>query len=1363
MWVQVLRVILVHPIAFIASSAVLLTLGGKVDLAQIQTLPTRPASPSPVIPSPPLSNGFPLAKSEDSSSDGALPQDSACFTTYHLATVQGESDLPEHHQGQDSSSDVSYSWPSTLPVADEPWNKDTNALWGKSQSEISGEFNDPIITISSFVESPSITSVTSTGYISLTSYVDESDFGHVNLDRSELKSESDAALSNGDRSPSSALPVWDELYGRPIDPNDFKVPACIALIGFFVLFIISLHTKYGQRLTPSCYHSFDKFLIEIRVPLLESRYKFLGKAHKATTEKLRKEEEKSQTLRKMNEKAYQELVKLDKASSGGRPGSDQELPGSKVDTEKLKGEVDSLNAQAKDISTRLGEESRKKAELQRLFDSAKVHDECLKESVATLEQEAREANEAKFQAIAEASEAKKEAEASRAAAEAAQLELDATRFELESVQRQLTQFKEETEAAPEEARVAINRAEATFSENFSLQKALAESEEKLATVQKEAGVAIANLESQLNTHKLVNKNLVRDCERALAMKAELTVGPTSPNFEFIENSSVPVQPSEEAAVPIPVVEPQSSPAEDGLVPSSASAPTSSQDGQSWLPDPNAVTPQAIDAVASREGSDDPGPGTMQLASESISSTPSSTTSASIFSADPATLPSSSNAPILPPIATPLEGPPINQQFGDPIPQPDSTTFVDSILAFLQAGGALLPPPQDSMFAGAPSVVGQDPNTEISEDMDALLSYGGGNNLNTDSMEVESSTPSSMSNAPDVNAAAVNPPMVFYPPFRPTTATAFGNPAPMSQQFAGEQDEAGVFDSIMAIMEASPFPPSQGMASAGAPSTINQLPNPGFGIPLGQEPSFVPNANGQHRHRTTTRKRRANSSTRPKPSFRLDLWRVNNIPFISPVAPQLGSIAVEPNSSAVPPPPYPPIQPGPAAISPSFFVDQAQDPGHFTGSSPFGPNQTASFVSTPTPPPFLTPLAAPIFASPFGQIPETTPLDPSYTTSEAVPFSAPVAADEHTHPSYTGTVADDEMTLGDNDDDEDWRQINASADRFRESAPSPELERRAPAEQEPLDYDLDGEEFEDVLASITNPATGDVVIPLSPRPTPASKPLPYSSNVLVALTGANAGSPGKAKRGVSSGGRSLNEDQEEEEEEDFPPAVYIPKSNRAIRPLPKSLRSPRPIPASKPLPPSSNALVALTGANAGSPGKAKRGVSSGGRSLNEDQEEEEEEDFPPAVYIPKSNRAIRPLPKSLRRSQSNGTTQFPNGRAVEAEGNADEGDSSDAWGATDDDRGDPGTPPRTENGERAIRPLPRARRRVRAPVVDQDVNRREPVRLSEQGDGTWQTGSPLPTSPELESALHHSFGEHYRPPPADDPDPEGPVWDSDQED
>ncbi|KIO33788.1 hypothetical protein M407DRAFT_229651 [Tulasnella calospora MUT 4182] len=520
------------------------------------------------------------------------------------------------------------------------------------------------------------------------------------------------------------------------------------------------------------------------------------------------------------------------------------------------------------------------------------------------------------------------------------------------------------------------------------------------------------------------------------MKAEPNFGATPPNFEFIENSSVPVQPSEEAAVPIPVVEPQSSPAEDGL-------------------DPNAVNPQAIDAIAPQGGSDEAGSGAMQQASEGISSSPSSTTSASIFSADPTILPVSFDASTLPPTATPLEGLLVDQQFGGPIPQPDSTTFVDSILAFLQAG--VLPPPQDSMFARAPSVVGQDPNTVISQDMDALLSCGGGNNLNTDSMEVESSAPSSMSNAPDVNAAAVNPSMVFYPPFDPTTATGFGNPAPVSQQLAGEQDSAGVFDGITAMMEASPLPPSsQGMAFAGAPSTINQqwesfqpLPNPGFGISLGQEPSFVPNAvtpmpmgnivaEQPLGNVEPTPQQDQNplfdwifgvfTNLSPNPNEPLDPSQVNNIPFIPLVAPQLDNIPVEPNSSTMPPPPYPPIQPSPAAISPSFFVGQAQDPGYFTGSLPFGSNQTASFVSTPIPPPPLTPLAAPIFASPFGQIPETTPLDPPYMASATVPISAPVAADEHTHPYYTGTADDDDITLGDIDDDEDWRQINASADR-----------------------------------------------------------------------------------------------------------------------------------------------------------------------------------------------------------------------------------------------------------------------------------------------------------------------------------------------
>ncbi|KAG8909202.1 hypothetical protein FRC00_010531, partial [Tulasnella sp. 408] len=125
MWAQVLRVILANPIIFIVSSAVLFSLGAKIDLARITTPPTaRPVSPSPIIASASLSNGIP---SEESLLD-VLLEDSTSLESCRLATIQAESDLNDYQQEQDSSSEVSDSWPETLPVAEEPWNEDSIAL-----------------------------------------------------------------------------------------------------------------------------------------------------------------------------------------------------------------------------------------------------------------------------------------------------------------------------------------------------------------------------------------------------------------------------------------------------------------------------------------------------------------------------------------------------------------------------------------------------------------------------------------------------------------------------------------------------------------------------------------------------------------------------------------------------------------------------------------------------------------------------------------------------------------------------------------------------------------------------------------------------------------------------------------------------------------------------------------------------------------------------------------------------------------------------------------------------------------------------------------------------------------------------------
>ncbi|KAG8954324.1 hypothetical protein FRC00_005932, partial [Tulasnella sp. 408] len=559
----------------------------------------------------------------------------------------------------------------------------------------------------------------------------------------------------------------------------------------------------------------------------------------------------------------------------------------------------------------------------------------------------------------------------------------------------------------------------------------------------------------------------------------------------------------------------------------------------------------------------------------------------------------------------------------------------------------------------------DPNAVPSQDTGALLSYGGWNNSSSDSMEVEAFAPqaSSTTSALDFNTAAVDPPIEVDPIVDATIATAPGNPVPISQQVAGEPESTANFDSIVAIMEATPLPPqSQSMSSTGVSMEMNQqwetfqpLPNPGFGISSGQEPSFVPNVapmvpmgnSAVQPLGTEQPTPQQNQDTlfnwifgsftnvAPNPYDPFGSSQIDNSNLIPPTGPQLDNSVAEPNSFAVPLTLFPPTQSSPFATSPPSFFNQAQGAGYIAGSSPFAPNPNPSYVPTP-PLSYFDSLATPLFVPPFDQIPGTTPINSSHTADTTVPFSAPVAENSYTQSSNTGAAEDDE-------------------------------------------------EFEDVLARILNPGTGDVIIPLSPRPIPASDWLPSSSNALVASMEENTGSSGQATRGVSFGGRRQNEDQEDEE--------------------------------------------AM------------------------------EDNFPQAVYVPRQDRAIRPLPRSLRRAQDNGATTEG---AVQPEATADEGDSSDAWGATDNDQR-PRTPPRTANGERTIRPLPRLGRRARAPRAIQDANTREQAGMPEQDEGAWRTSSPLPTSPEGGSALHPSFGEYYRPPPVENHDLEGPVWDSDQED
>ncbi|KAG9046120.1 hypothetical protein FS837_005047 [Tulasnella sp. UAMH 9824] len=478
MWTQVRRVIHTHRIVFIASLAVLLTLGEEVELARITTPPAQPAPPSHIISSPYLSSELPYADPEDFWSD-ALPQDFGSLEWFGLAApISGQSDFDDYQQEQDSSSETSYSWPEALPVEGEPSNTDSNALQGQGQSE----FNAPL---------------------------------------------------NEDRSQSPIAPVSDDFHGETPSPNQSWMAAFFYFgLPLGLLVITCLKVKYGQKL-----------LAEVEAPLLRSRIEVLVKSHSAsdgaffeahkaletqqrTMERayqgLRRRDEQNGALKEENEtlkeenktlkeenKTLREENKTLKEISGGASSTPaQKVDESNENTEKLKGDVASLSVEDKELSTRLGRES----ELRFLMDMAEAHAERIRGSFVKNEKQVREAHEAKFQAITEASEARKEAERSRATAEASQLELDAKRAELESAQQQLAKFKDDVEAVRNETSITITLAEVAILKNASLKQALAESEENRASVQNEADAAFANLESQLNVQRLANEMLARDIE-----------------------------------------------------------------------------------------------------------------------------------------------------------------------------------------------------------------------------------------------------------------------------------------------------------------------------------------------------------------------------------------------------------------------------------------------------------------------------------------------------------------------------------------------------------------------------------------------------------------------------------------------------------------------------------------------------------------------------------------------------------------------------------------------------------------------------------------------------------------------------------
>ncbi|KAG8922148.1 hypothetical protein FRC00_007779 [Tulasnella sp. 408] len=398
MFVRALHVIFTHPIAFIASSAVLVILGDKVELAWVTTPPAKPVSPPIIASSPSPSSRRPLTEREDFWSY-AIPQDFDSLEWFDLAApTPSQCDLDDYQQAQDPSSEVSYSWPEAFSVEDEPSNEDWNTLQGKGQSEFNGEFEDSTITLPSIVLPSTTSGVTRSGYFRFISYIGEYFFGDGRLDQSKLASESDAASSDEDPSPSPVAPVSDDFYYGRTPILNYLLRGVFVYIGFLVcLWIISIPIKYGRKL-----------LAEVKVPLLESRIK-------AVAEKI---EDRDNELHKLTENlAYLECVELgekveilERISDGARSTSRQELDESNEHMEELKDDVASLSARNKSLSTLLGRECQNDTELRRLLDIAKAHAERLKRSLAKDEQVIREAHEARFQASTEASEARKEAE-----------------------------------------------------------------------------------------------------------------------------------------------------------------------------------------------------------------------------------------------------------------------------------------------------------------------------------------------------------------------------------------------------------------------------------------------------------------------------------------------------------------------------------------------------------------------------------------------------------------------------------------------------------------------------------------------------------------------------------------------------------------------------------------------------------------------------------------------------------------------------------------------------------------------------------------------------------------------------------------
>ncbi|KAG8950647.1 hypothetical protein FRC04_007271 [Tulasnella sp. 424] len=1346
MWtVQLLRIVFTNTFVFLfLTTSVLLTVNNNVGFIDFGSLSASTIlHPSPPSPPPSSTPSTILDSAHHHQGDDSSSSDTNIVTSEDGLINYREQDL-DHL----SPSEASYSWLDISPVEIEAGKEDADASQGVA-------------------------------------------IERTDTDRSPVKTKAGVSSSFG-----------EDIYVRPVNLDDFKLSACVAMFSLTVLAFLGLRNTYGRQ-------SLDYFVTQLRVPLLLSHNEFLANGLDEALANVKKEEWKNKELRKMVEQAYQELVKLDKASADSRTKAElkEALKRSHNEVDESKRDAVQRNALVDKLHQDLERESTKNTDLMHRLQLSQADLRRLTHSDKEREEEMATANQDRLNAIAEARNYQDETTALRA--------------EIESAQRDLETSRRDAEAARNEAR-------AIRIENVSLRNALIESREGVSALQESAEDDVERVRAGLEEQKAINGDLNRilaEYKQGLHLSAlaPLTQAETVTSLEDVQNPATSPCPEttsglsdeeptgaepaqqqdvgsgEGAATPfdfetrddldpsqtaVDVAEPQPEPSQtqsatavNEPTSTSTSAPAPDQAGGSWRP----ALGFTLDVARTTSfpkyepslfglsfGHQDNNSDVTTMQYEPVQSN----SEACGGSSDPIGFSTDEGEPLpeldqaQSAIAVDAEGPPSTPA---PAPHQAGSSWLPAFDFTLNVPRATSFPKYESGLFGLSSVSQCGDSKPTTEEVDEEMSdedAEGEDDSGWDAMEMDEdrSTPADALNVPAFDAVPVTPPIPVVPsvpivpsmpmdtsmpldssmPSDPDLISAAiatwqslfpagapileGNPAALFDALLGPNN-VGTWNEQPAVPEhTGPLPTSSqdSVALTGALSTVNQqwqqswldgafqpLPDPDFGISSTQQPSFTPNVvppMGNIAQQplgdgagddslfdwifgaTTQLEIPPPDSNASDP---VDTSLLNNITFIPPEPSQWSGTPTDSNPLFMPlaqAPPYPLSGPLLDPAMDIFTFGQLLPVGDIAPNTPSPLNSTPPSVPTPVfQPPTLDAFAVPpptVF--PFIPIGEPLSIDPSLSVDEPVTIPAPVAADDSTPSSYTGPAGDDEISLGDDDnnDDEIWRQICAFADESRASAPSLELGPRTPVEQDHSEQNSESEdeEFEDLLAKIATPAAGDVIIPLSPSPTPASEPLT----------------------------------------------------------------------------PSPNAQVASRGANAGSAGKVKRGVSFGSRSQNEDAQEEEEDEFPPAVYIPKHDRLIRGMPMRLKKSQISKADLSFQGNPAAEEVDWDSGTSADAWGAGDAYQDCPVShePPRTETGKRAIRPLPKSRRRAGLPVTTGCVDGMELGGPTEQSEDTWQTFSPLPTSPEMESNLHPSFGECYRSPSPEDLDPEALVWDWD---